>query len=92
MSQFRSVHHLNDVDSIDRSLQAETFAFKCGKCGQSKTRYYQMQTRSADEPMTVCHFRLIRILLRPTNLDENSNLDLDIRDVSFGQNMFLSRY
>ncbi len=26
--------------------------FKCGKCKQSKTRYYQMQTRSADEPMT----------------------------------------
>jgi hypothetical protein len=33
--------------------QAETDAFKCGKCGQNKTRYYQMQTRSADEPMTV---------------------------------------
>jgi transcription elongation factor S-II len=32
---------------------AETDAFKCGKCGQRKTRYYQMQTRSADEPMTV---------------------------------------
>lgn len=58
MSQFRSVHDLNGVDSIDRSLQAETFAFKCGKCGQSKTRYYQMQTRSADEPMTVCTFGL----------------------------------
>jgi DNA-directed RNA polymerase subunit M/transcription elongation factor TFIIS len=34
-------------------MQAETFAFKCGKCGQNRTRYYQMQTRSADEPMTV---------------------------------------
>lgn len=34
-------------------IQAETDAFKCGKCGQHKTRYYQMQTRSADEPMTV---------------------------------------
>lgn len=32
--------------------EAETFAFKCGKCGQNRTRYYQMQTRSADEPMT----------------------------------------
>ncbi|KAG9303669.1 hypothetical protein G9A89_018566 [Geosiphon pyriformis] len=32
--------------------QAETDAFKCGKCGQRKTTYYQMQTRSADEPMT----------------------------------------
>lgn len=32
--------------------QAETDAFKCGKCGERKTTYYQMQTRSADEPMT----------------------------------------
>ena len=26
--------------------------FKCGKCKSVKTNYYQMQTRSADEPMT----------------------------------------
>jgi transcription elongation factor S-II len=26
--------------------------FKCGKCQSWKTTYYQMQTRSADEPMT----------------------------------------
>jgi len=26
--------------------------FKCGKCRSHKTTYYQMQTRSADEPMT----------------------------------------
>jgi len=26
--------------------------FKCGKCKSKKTSYYQMQTRSADEPMT----------------------------------------
>ena len=34
--------------------QAETDAFQCGKCKQRKTRYRQAQTRSADEPMTVC--------------------------------------
>ena len=27
-------------------------AFKCRKCGSEKTTYYQLQTRSADEPMT----------------------------------------
>jgi transcription elongation factor S-II len=27
-------------------------AFKCGKCKKSKTTYYELQTRSADEPMT----------------------------------------
>lgn len=29
-----------------------TGLFKCGKCKSVKTTYYQMQTRSADEPMT----------------------------------------
>lgn len=32
--------------------QATTDQFQCGKCRQRKTTYYQMQTRSADEPMT----------------------------------------
>lgn len=31
---------------------ASTDQFKCGKCGQRKCTYFQMQTRSADEPMT----------------------------------------
>lgn len=29
-----------------------TGLFQCGKCKSTKTTYYQMQTRSADEPMT----------------------------------------
>jgi transcription elongation factor S-II len=33
-------------------VQAETDSFKCGRCGQRKCVYFQMQTRSADEPMT----------------------------------------
>ncbi|KAI4306971.1 hypothetical protein L6164_030206 [Bauhinia variegata] len=38
----------------ERGLQpkATTDQFKCGRCGQRKCTYYQMQTRSADEPMT----------------------------------------
>lgn len=32
--------------------KATTDQFKCGRCGKRKTTYYQMQTRSADEPMT----------------------------------------
>lgn len=31
---------------------ATTDQFRCGKCRQRKCTYYQMQTRSADEPMT----------------------------------------
>ncbi|KAI9364189.1 transcription elongation factor S-II [Pilaira anomala] len=34
------------------SAQAETDMFKCGKCRGRKCTYFQMQTRSADEPMT----------------------------------------
>lgn len=34
------------------NTNASTDMFKCGKCKQNKTTYYQMQTRSADEPMT----------------------------------------
>ena len=29
-----------------------TDAFKCRKCGSRSTSYYEVQTRSADEPMT----------------------------------------
>ncbi|XP_057971064.1 transcription elongation factor TFIIS-like [Malania oleifera] len=32
--------------------KASTDQFKCGRCGQRKCTYYQLQTRSADEPMT----------------------------------------
>eukprot|EP01119_Soliformovum_irregulare_P003781 TRINITY_DN14847_c0_g1_i1.p1 TRINITY_DN14847_c0_g1~~TRINITY_DN14847_c0_g1_i1.p1 ORF type:complete len:287 (-),score=82.44 TRINITY_DN14847_c0_g1_i1:142-1002(-) len=35
--------------------QTSTDMFKCGKCGKRETSYYQMQTRSADEPMTTFH-------------------------------------
>ncbi|KAL6123462.1 hypothetical protein ACLB2K_075984 [Fragaria x ananassa] len=37
---------------VERAPEASTDQFKCGRCGKRKTTYYQMQTRSADEPMT----------------------------------------
>jgi DNA-directed RNA polymerase subunit M/transcription elongation factor TFIIS len=37
----------NKTDNDDYEGQ-----FKCRKCGSKKTDYYQLQTRSADEPMT----------------------------------------
>lgn len=40
---------------IERARAAEKDyegLFKCGRCKSLKTTYYQMQTRSADEPMT----------------------------------------
>ena len=35
-----------------QDTEAETDQFKCGRCKQRRTKYYQLQTRSADEPMT----------------------------------------
>ena len=32
--------------------QARTNMFRCGKCKGNECFYFQMQTRSADEPMT----------------------------------------
>jgi transcription elongation factor S-II len=42
-------------DAVDKDFKG---AFKCAKCKSERTTYYQMQTRSADEPMTTfvtCH-------------------------------------
>jgi len=35
-----------------KEKQEQVGIFKCGKCKSIKTTYYQLQTRSADEPMT----------------------------------------
>lgn len=43
---------MNDALAPDNS-GATTDAFKCGKCGKRQCTYYEKQTRSADEPMTV---------------------------------------
>lgn len=44
---------LRDLDREKSRAQDEDYTglFKCGKCKSVKTTYYQMQTRSADEPM-----------------------------------------
>ncbi|KAG8962466.1 RNA polymerase II elongation factor [Tulasnella sp. 419] len=53
----RQANDLLNATNLHNSLgaaeqEAETDAFKCGRCKQRKTRYRQAQTRSADEPMT----------------------------------------
>jgi DNA-directed RNA polymerase subunit M/transcription elongation factor TFIIS len=52
----QAVFRLRQRDLVyERSkVQDENYEgqFKCGKCKSKKTTYYQMQTRSADEPMT----------------------------------------
>ena len=65
-----------DLDREKSRAQDENYngLFKCGKCKSVKTTYYQMQTRSADEPMVrtlrallvYFHIVLTRLLLQTT--------------------------
>lgn len=41
-----------DKNKYETNIEAATDTFKCRKCHSNKCTYYQMQTRSADEPMT----------------------------------------
>jgi transcription elongation factor S-II len=41
-----------DFHKYETKMEAATDTFKCRKCHSNKCTYYQMQTRSADEPMT----------------------------------------
>ncbi len=51
--EIEDAHKQNMMDAQTAADQAaETDQFRCGKCKQRRTKYYQMQTRSADEPMT----------------------------------------
>ena len=38
---------------LNSNLEAMTDMFTCGKCKSKKCTYYEMQTRSADEPATI---------------------------------------
>jgi transcription elongation factor S-II len=42
-----------DKNKFEVNMSASTDAFVCKKCKKNECTYYQMQTRSADEPMTV---------------------------------------
>ncbi|KAK9806077.1 hypothetical protein WJX72_000295 [[Myrmecia] bisecta] len=45
-------HAMWEAERGQNLKKATTDAFQCGKCKQWKCIYFQMQTRSADEPMT----------------------------------------
>lgn len=44
--------HIRDINKFEQKLEASTDTFTCRKCKTKNCNYYQMQTRSADEPMT----------------------------------------
>jgi DNA-directed RNA polymerase subunit M/transcription elongation factor TFIIS len=41
-----------DKTKFETNIEAATDTFQCRKCKSKKCTYYQLQTRSADEPMT----------------------------------------
>ena len=41
-----------DKHKFESTIEAATDTFTCRKCHKNQCTYYQMQTRSADEPMT----------------------------------------
>ena len=43
---------IRDKNMYDPQIDANTDNFTCGKCKSKRCSYYQLQTRSADEPMT----------------------------------------
>ena len=43
---------IRDKSKYQTNKSGASEEFKCRKCGKRETNYYQVQTRSADEPMT----------------------------------------
>ncbi len=43
---------IKDNNKFEIRVEASTDTFTCGKCRKKQCTYYQVQTRSADEPMT----------------------------------------
>lgn len=44
---------IRDKNKYEQNMEAATDSFKCRKCRSTKCTYYELQTRSADEPMTI---------------------------------------
>jgi DNA-directed RNA polymerase subunit M/transcription elongation factor TFIIS len=47
------IHKELRKEYLKKEIKNQEGFFKCGRCKSMKTTYFQMQTRSADEPMTV---------------------------------------
>jgi transcription elongation factor S-II len=44
---------IKDKNKFEQNMEAMTDTFTCRKCKSKKCSYYAMQTKSADEPMTL---------------------------------------
>lgn len=52
-SQLIETKSKRDKNKFETKLEAATDTFTCKKCKSNKCTYYAVQTRSADEPMTI---------------------------------------
>lgn len=50
--ELMQLQRIKDENKFSDKLEAASEDFTCYKCKSNKCNYYQMQTRSADEPMT----------------------------------------
>ena len=48
-----SIKQKRDASKYDKKIGASTDMFTCKKCHKKNCTYYEMQTRSADEPATI---------------------------------------
>ena len=51
-AELLAIKSKRDAHKYDTNVEAATDSFTCRRCRSNKCTYYQMQTRSADEPMT----------------------------------------
>ena len=51
-AEFIEIKSKRDKNKFETNVAAATDTFTCRKCKGNQCTYYQMQTRSADEPMT----------------------------------------
>ena len=51
--RLQDLQTIREQKLLEGKVAAATDMFKCNRCGKRETTYYEMQTRSADEPMTI---------------------------------------
>ncbi len=51
--RLKDLQLIKEQNWLEGNTSMKTDQFKCGRCGKRECTYYEMQTRSADEPMTV---------------------------------------
>jgi len=51
--RLREIQDIREQRWLEGNTSRKTDLFKCGRCGGRECTYYELQTRSADEPMTI---------------------------------------